>query len=313
MHLTIGIPIFNGVEYLRNLLNSIELAMKDAEIEYEVIIVDDGSTEDIKGVVDNFPSLPLVLHTFSENMGTAHAFNKILETMKGDFLLRLDADTVVNADAMTGLLAYMEQHTNVGAVVPKLVGEKGDNQSTVELSFKEPYEWVSDYALWLKKIFRKKFNILDTLHQPVQVAYTGTGAIMIRKEVIETIGMLDTDIQFFMEDADYVWRITNAAWKVMYHPGFQVVHIGGHSGILYIHMRPISLTNVHKFYLKHRPGKIHQVILDISILTGTTVSVGLLILALPLFFVSRFKPILIRAYTSYRSVYQWYWRNWFGR
>lgn len=312
MKLTVGIPVFNGVEYLRNLLDSLELALKDVDFLYEVIVVDDGSTEDVKGVVESFPSLPLVLHTFTENMGTAHAFNKILETMQGDFLFRLDADTVVNKEAVAGLLAYMQMNTNVGAVVAKLIGPKGDNQSTVEMTFKEPYEWVSDYALWLKKIFRKKLNILDTIHQPTQIAYAGTGAIMIRREVIEAIGMLDTDIQFFMEDADYVWRITKAAWKVMYHPGFQVLHIGGHSGVLYIHMRLISLTNLHKFYLKHRPGKTNQIILDISILLGTSVSVLLLIPAIPLYIAPQFKTILVRAYTSYLSVYRWYWQRWFG-
>lgn len=306
MQLTIGIPIFNGVEYLTNLLRSIEEALVDADFSCEVIVVDDGSTEDIKSAVESFASLPLVLHTFPENMGTAHAFNKILETMQGEFMLRLDADTVVNKEAIAGLLTYMEKNANIGAVVPKLVGPKGDNQSTVEMTFKEPYEWVSDYALWLKKIFRKQFNVLDTLHQPTQVAYTGTGAIMIRKEVIQSIGLLDTDIQFFMEDADYVWRITSAAWKVMYHPGFQIMHVGGHSGVLYIHMRPKSLTNLHKFYRKHRPGQANQLVLDASILIGTVISTLLLLPALPLMLVKEFKPIIVRAANSYLSVYRWY-------
>lgn len=315
MELTIGIPAYNAKNYLRRLLSSIDRELKKLpdELSYEVIVVDDASTDGTERVIpQEFPWIKFI--RLEKNIGIARSTDIILEKMQGDYLLRLDADTQINATTVRELLKRAQKDPQIGALAPRLVDEKGNFQPSVETHFKHPLEWFLDYALWLKKLTQKlsprRERVPSSRHSTIPVAYMASAAVLIPQKTIAAVGGIDPKMEFFMEDADWIWRINQAGWKVLYCPNLKLIHTGGQSGQLYIHTRDRSLKNLYYFYAKHRPGRLTPFLLALAILSGSFLS---LLLAAGFYPVSLLNPhweeIDRRARASFLNVFRWHLRK----
>lgn len=312
MELTIGIPAYNAKNDLRKLLASIEEELASSGLDFEVIIIDDGSTDSSAQVIpDEFPWSDFI--HLKENVGIAQSTDYILEKMRGEYLLRLDADTRVTAAAVKKLLEIAKEDKKIGVLAPKLVDAEGNLQPSVETHFKHPLEWFLDYTLWLKKLLPKQHltsevRCSDT--EAVPTAYMASAAVLISKKAIEEVGGVDPAMEFFMEDADWIWRINLAGWKVLYFPNAKIVHIGGQSGELYIHTRERSLKNLYYFYRKHCPGRWNQFLLGTAILSGSLLSLVLAISFYPLSLLKpRWQEIEKRTLKSFVNVLRWHLRR----
>jgi GT2 family glycosyltransferase len=306
--LTIGIPALNGRRELERLLESISTELDD--IGYEVIVIDDGSND---GTGDMIKSrFPKVKYFFNKtNVGIARSTDLILQNMQGKYWLRLDTDTIVNKRGVTELLNYMDNHPEIGVLAPRLVNLDGSFQPSYEDHFKASWEWLMDYALWFKKIAGKIFPVPQPTDDPIEIAYAASAAVLVRKAAIDQIGGLDPAMDFFMEDADFIYRIKLNGWKIIYYPWVSIVHVGGQSGTLYIHTRDRSLKNLYYFYRKFRPGAANQLLLLISVIAGSTLSLGMVIITLPvvMFAPPKFKIIYRRALQSFLNVFMWHFKN----
>ncbi|NTV30890.1 glycosyltransferase [candidate division WWE3 bacterium] len=304
--ITIGIPTYNGKNQLKELLDSIQTSYGDDLNSIETIVSDDGSIDGtIEMVETHYPWV--ILEKVDQNKGIAHATKLILECMSGDYLLRLDADTIVNREAIEYLIKFLETHPQAGVVAPRLIDKNDRFQPSYETHLKHPLEWFWDYALWLKKIVSKQKRLLDATHQPFIVSYLASAAILIRKEAIDRVGGLDPEMEFFMEDADWIIRIGKAGYEIWYAPQVSIIHIGGQSGLLYIHTRDRSLKNLYYFYAKHVPGWLTQFELFLAIISGSTISLVMAILAYPiLIWKQNTRVIDLRAIKSFLNVWQWH-------
>ena len=303
--LTIGIPSFNGGDYLHQLLASIEKELTG--ISYEVIVVDDGSSDGTSEKIPmEFPWIQF-LHT-DKNRGVSLATQDILTNMRGKLLLRLDADTLINRQSVVQMIDLMETRPEIGALAPRLVDEAGNYQPSYETHFKKPWEWFMDYFLWGKKLLQKKDAKQENVStEPREVAYVASAAVMIRTELARQVGGLDPQMEFFMEDADWLLRISQTGHAVIYWPAVSVVHIGGHSGALYIHTRNRSLQNLYYFYQKHQPGQMTQLSLMIAILSGSALSLTAAFLAFPAIYLRpQLKSIVYRSIVSFSNVWRWH-------
>ena len=216
VQLSIVIITWNQLSYLRDCLCSLQPVMQRKDV--EVIVVDNGSEDGTcQYLTVNYPQI--YLHINDCKKGLAYARNRGLELAQGKKVLFLDNDTVVNENAISGMEIYLDEHSKVGLCACRLV----DSNSQVQDSFK-PFP-----GLWLKiknvlGITKTNAPDLQTVTSPIEPVYVIGACQMIRREVIERIGLLDENIFYGPEDADYCMRIAAEGWKVVYLPQYTIVH-----------------------------------------------------------------------------------------
>ena len=207
---------WNQLSYLQDCLCSLQPVMQREDV--EVIVVDNGSEDGTcQYLTVNYPQI--YLHINDCNKGVAYARNRGLELAQGKKVLFLDNDTVVNENAISGMEIYLDEHSKVGLCACRLV----DSNSQIQDSFK-PFP-----GLWLKiknvlGITKTNAPDLQTVTSPIEPVYVIGACQMIRREVIERIGLLDENIFYGPEDADYCMRIVAEGWKVVYLPQYTIVH-----------------------------------------------------------------------------------------
>ena len=216
VQLSIVIITWDQLSYLRDCLYSLRAVMQREDV--EVIVVDNGSEDGTcQYLAVNYPRIHL--HINDCNKGVAYARNRGLELVQGNKVLFLDNDTVVNENAISGMEIYLDEHPKVGLCACRLV----DSNNQIQDSFK-PFP-----GLWLKiknvlGITKTNVPDLQTVTSPIEPVYVIGACQMIRREVIDRIGLLDEKIFYGPEDADYCMRIVAEGWKVVYLPQYTIVH-----------------------------------------------------------------------------------------
>jgi len=246
-------------ELLDVLLESIKREDRGHE-GFELIVVDndsqDGSVEMIK---TKHPHVKLVEN--SDNLGFSKACNQVIPGARGKYVLLLNPDTEVMTDAVTRMAEYLDKNPDCGAIGPKVLNTDGTLQLACRRSF--PSVKASFFRLtYLSHLFPKSklFAEYNLTHadpdQMLEVDALSGSCMMVRKDVIDKIGLLDEDIFMFGEDIDWCWRIKEDGYRVMYFPDSVIYHVHGASSRL----RPVGATiNLHKgmqvFYKKHLAKK----------------------------------------------------------
>jgi GT2 family glycosyltransferase len=229
LDLSIVIVNYNTRELLRGCLSSIQAS--EGSFTHEVLVVDncsqDGSPQMVQG---EFPWVKLLEN--AENRGYAAANNLALRESQGRYVLLLNADTILPSDALQGMLAFMEAHPEAGAAGPKLVRQDGSLDLACRRSFPTPA--VSFYRmLGLSKLFPSsprfaRYNLTYLSPDGVYEVDSVVGAfMMVRREAMEEVGLLDESFFLYGEDLDWAYRLKGAGWKVYYNPDVVVLHYKG--------------------------------------------------------------------------------------
>lgn len=192
-----------------------------------------------------------------ENVGFAKACNQVIPKANGDYVLLLNPDTVVVDQAITKMVAYLDERPECAAVGPKVLNPDGSLQLACRRSFPTPE--AAFYRLtYLSRIFPKnpvfaRYNLTNAdPNAELDVDALSGSVMMVRKSAIDIIGLLDEDIFMFGEDIDWCWRLKQNGWRVRYYPEAVVYHYHGASS----RFRRVGATvNLHKgmevFYRKH--------------------------------------------------------------
>lgn len=210
--LSVVIICRNSVDNLRELLPSLRDAL--AHIDSEIIITDNGSTDATKKFIS--ASYPEVKYQrLGENRGVAYARNRGIERACGQYIWILDDDTIVNAIAADKMTEYLDTHAGCGIVACRL----SDTEGNVQQSFKEyPGIWVKFQNLLGRNAKAQ------TLSEPISPCYVIGACQMIRREVFDQVGMLDENIFYGPEDADFCIRAAAKGWSVVYLPTVGIIH-----------------------------------------------------------------------------------------
>jgi GT2 family glycosyltransferase len=188
----------------------------------------DGSAE---LVAARYPQVRLIAS--KQNGGYAYANNlalrPILAARHDDYVLLLNADTVVPPGALDGLVGYLEAHPAVGVVGPKLLLTDGSLDLACRRSFPTPA--VSFYRMvGLARLFPKskrfgRYNLtyLDP-HVEAEVDAVVGACMLLRASVIREAGLLDEQFFMYGEDLDWAYRIKQYGWRIVYFPGVTVWH-----------------------------------------------------------------------------------------
>jgi len=207
---------------------------------YEVLVVDnasgDGSAEMI---ASEFPQATLFAN--QENVGFARACNQATRASKGRYVILLNSDAEIRTDGLDKLIEFMDVHPDAGLTNPKLVYGDGTLQPQ---AIKLPDFWrdaVWHSVFWstpIHRIFGRDYAKRALMpgrdyDKTIEVEWVRGAAMMIRRAVIDQIGLLDEAFFFGHEEIDYSIRTTNAGWKLYYVADAEVVHHGSRSQSLF--------------------------------------------------------------------------------
>jgi GT2 family glycosyltransferase len=193
----------------------------------EVIVVDNSATLGKRGFTERFPWVRFLENP--RNVGFARASNQGLRLAAGRHLLLLNPDTRVHPGAMQALVRYLDRHPHVGAVGPRLLNGDGTLQHSCRRFPGLLTAFFGRYSL-LTRLFpansiSRDFLYLDWDHEDVRVVDWVTGAcLMVRREVVEAVGLLDEGYFLFIEDTDWCRRIRDAGWDIAYVSNAVVTH-----------------------------------------------------------------------------------------
>lgn len=176
------------------------------KISFEIIVSDNASTDGSQAMVKKeFPKVRLIEN--KTNLGFIKASNQGLGLYNARYAILLNDDTLIKESALDNMLAFMDQNPSAGACGAKLLNVDGTVQRQ-------------------GGIFGKKFWLSP---KPIPVDFVIGAALMVRKEVIDKIGIMDENLFFYNDDLDWCLRIRKAGWKVYFLPQAEIVHYGGYS------------------------------------------------------------------------------------
>jgi GT2 family glycosyltransferase len=205
----------------------------DYSPDYEFWVVDnnsnDGSVEMLK---HQYPWVNLIESRY--NRGFAYANNLAIKQARGRYIMLLNPDTRLLNNAFNTFIEFLDENPNVGICGGLLFDEKGQPTYSYGLHFPSLWWWISS-ELFLGKVlpdsFFPKVSIKPDIKikNPNKVAYVTGADFVIRRKVIDKIGLLDDNFFAYFEETDWSERAAQAGWESWYLPGARIMHLGGQS------------------------------------------------------------------------------------
>lgn len=231
MDLSVIIVNYNVQFFLENCLNSVYRSRGVESI--EVIVVDNNSVDDsCKMIKKHFPKVKLIEN--QTNVGFSKANNQAIKVAKGDFVLLLNPDTVVEESTFEECLQFFKNTPDAGGVGVKMFDGKGIFLPESKRGLPTPL--VAFYKIFgLSALFPKSKTYgryhLGYLNQEEnhQIDILSGAFMMIRKSVIDEIGDLDEHFFMYGEDIDLSYRITKAGYRNYYLADTSIIHYKGES------------------------------------------------------------------------------------
>jgi GT2 family glycosyltransferase len=229
--LSIIIVNYNVKHFVEQCLHSVFNASKNLNI--EVFVVDNNSVDgSVPFIKQKFPQVKLIEN--KTNTGFSVANNQAIKQSTGKYVLLLNPDTVVQEDTFEKVIAFMNEHPDAGGLGIKMFDGKGKFLPESKRGLPTPA--VAFYKIFgLAKLFpnSKKFGQYhltyldkDKTHQ-IDVL---SGAFMLmRKETLDKVGMLDETFFMYGEDIDLSYRITLGGYKNYYFADSSIIHYKGES------------------------------------------------------------------------------------
>ena len=226
MKLSIVIVSWNTKDLLEACLRSVYAFPPDEP--FEVWVVDNKSKDDTVAMVeDKFPQVELIAS--EDNLGFAGGNNLAIPLCRGEYVLLLNPDTEVKPGALNALVAFMDAHPEAGAAGSRLLNADGSLQPschprpTLSREF-----WRMFYLDTFVPYGSYDMSGWDVT-QPREVDVLMGASLLVRKTVLDTVGLLDDGYFMYSEEVDLCFRLQKAGWQLYWVPQSQVVHYWGQS------------------------------------------------------------------------------------
>ena len=265
MLISIVIVNWNTGDLLTECLSSIY--DQPSKMDLETIVVDNVSTdESVRKARAGFPAVRFICN--DTNVGFAAANNQAIRQAQGQYILLLNPDTVVYPGSLDKLVLFLEECPQVGAAGPRLLNPDRSLQPSCS---PEPT---------LKTEFLRMFHLGSVrsdgyysmedwdLEAPRQVDVLLGACLLLRRQAIDQVGLLDEAYFVYSEEVDYCLRLRKAGWRIYWVPQAQVVHYGGQSTRQVAAEMFLQLyQNKIKYFRKHHgwlPAVFYKMILFVA-------------------------------------------------
>lgn len=202
------------------------------DLNYEIIIVDNGSADKTSAMIDQFISsnseIQIRKLQLEKNYGTTVSRNLGIQKVSddSDFVCILDSDTIINQEAMKELVSVLLEDPKNGITGPNMVNLSGEEQVTAKKipnALLKIRKAIPIRSIQVKGEKQEKYDFSDG-QRSYPVGYLISACWMIRREVINKIGMLDEKIFYSPEDVEYCVRAWKNGYRVLYCPNAHIIH-----------------------------------------------------------------------------------------
>ncbi len=244
MLLSVIIVNYNVKDFLEQCLSSVRKAI--GQVSSEVIIVDNNSVDASCAMVkEKFPEFTLIENKV--NTGFSVANNQAIKIAKGKYVLLLNPDTLVEEDTFLKVVDFMESHPEAGGLGVQMID--GNGHFLPESKRALPTPQVAFYKIFgLSSLFPKsqkfgKYHLtyLDK-NQTHEIEILSGAFMLMRKEALDKVGLLDETFFMYGEDIDLSYRIILGGYKNYYFSDTKIIHYKGES------TKKGSLNYVKTFY-----------------------------------------------------------------
>ena len=223
----------------------------------EVIVVDNASSDDsVAMLAEAFPWVQVIANR--ENLGFTKANNQGLAASGGRYVLFLNPDTEATPQAFGQMLAYAEDHPDVGVLGPQLRYGDGSVQSS-----RRRFPTLATFFLestvlqkrWPRNRILDRYFVLDKPDDAIsQVDWVVGACMLVRRVVLDAIGGFDEGFFMYSEELDLCHRAVDAGWRVVYFPQAVVTHYEGKSSEQVVAARHIRFHTSRVRYVRKYHG-----------------------------------------------------------
>ena len=215
MKVSVVTPNYNGEKFLKTFFESLN---EDSECIDEVIIVDNGSTDNSRDYIKNNAfNFPVRLIENDENVGFSPAVNQGIMEARNEFIFSLNNDTEIKKGSIKVLVDLISSSDDIFSVQAKML--QYDNKELID-DVGDEYNLLA----WTKKTGE---NHASGEYTEVREIFSScAGAAMYKKSLLNEIGMFDDNYFAYMEDVDLALRSKIHGYRNLLCPDAVVYHIG---------------------------------------------------------------------------------------
>lgn len=227
--LTVSIVTYNSKACILDCLRSF-YAHSDG-LDMEIVVVDNNSRDDAAACIKaSFPDTKVIANP--DNVGFAAANNMVLANFDSRYCLISNPDIIVLPGALKAMVAFMDGHPDAGICGCKMLNP----DLTLQYSsrrYPTPFI-VLARGLLLDRLFPdhrlvRRYLMMDSPHDRVMPVDWLTGCcLMVRKEIVRDVGLLDERYFLYFEDVDFCYRV-NRSWRTYYLPSVSMKHSYRHA------------------------------------------------------------------------------------
>jgi GT2 family glycosyltransferase len=228
--LSIIILCWNDLKVIPDCLQSIYSTTH--EIQFEVIISDNGSTDgSVEFIRKNYPHVRVIEN--GRNLRFAKANNVGIRASSGEYVLILNPDTIIHDRTLDEAVRFADQNLEAGAIGCRVLNLDGSYQESAWPFRSIRGEWVA--ALYLRPLaYLSNWFISDVYkgwkgETRRKVDWVSGCFILIRTNLLKHLGGFDEQFFYYYEDMDLCRRVRQAEHEILYLPDVTITHLGGHS------------------------------------------------------------------------------------
>lgn len=250
--ITIVIPNYNGNKYLKHCIKSI---YKQTYKEYEVIVVDNASTDSDYKWIKNSKEVKFV--SLDRNYGFSRAVNEGIKLAKGEYILLLNNDTELDREFLCNMLYTMKRDKDIFSVSSKMI--QYYNRQLID-------DAGDEYTIigWARKCGEGESK--QNYSYDKRIFSACAGAALYRKSIFEKIGYFDEKFFAYLEDVDIGYRANIYGFKNVFSAQSIVYHIGSATTGTGYNDFKIRLSARNNIYLLYKNMPIIQMIINLPLL-----------------------------------------------
>jgi len=265
--LLISIVIYHSdIHILHQTVKSLRLSLQKAHDEdllvgADLVIVNNGNNEfdsdRLAKLFDESDYLKLDIINPGKNVGYGRGHNIACKSEEAKYHLILNPDVVIEENAVTEAIKFMNGNPKTGMIAPKVFCPSGERQYLCKR-----YPTVLDLLirgfapLGIKKIFNKRLKHYEMQgvteeHVKNNIPIVSGCFMFCRREALDSINGFSPDFFLYFEDFDLSWRMSHQHWEIIYVPTVIITHYGGGASKKGIKHVILFISSAFKFFNMH--------------------------------------------------------------
>ena len=221
---------------------------------FEILVFDSATEEDTEMMMrEDFPDIQFF--PFKDNLGFSRLVNRGLKKAKGNFILILNADIIIEKKSADLLLQALKNDSQIGIIGPKLMNFDGRVQFSCFRFYTPPIiiyrrTFLGKFQFAKRKIDKFLYKDKD-LKKLQEVDWVMGSAMMTSRKAFEKVGLMEENFGFiYFEDVDWCRRFWEKGFRVVYYPHAKMFHYHGKGSASFGALKAIFINKLTREHIK---------------------------------------------------------------